>query len=306
MGSHPALELGIGDDAAVINAQTWNSRLLIAQDQMCEGVHFRIDWSSPDQLAHKLWVCNLSDLSAMGSKAQLGLLSLGIPKSWPKAYVDGLLRSLAAQAEFHGVVLVGGDTTSSQSGVLGLTLMGPAPAHVLRRSQVKAGHGIYINKIPGASWAGLQFLQGGIFKTEFGPLVQEHLAPSFDAGFGAWLGLQPGVGACMDLSDDLLSSLEHLALSSGVSLHLDLDQWTLPQWALGAAQELGVDSIDMILGSGEEYGLLWSADPNQKWIKEGLAQGRWMCLGQAQQGSGVSLWRSGQSYIPQNLAFRHF
>lgn len=304
--SHPALELGIGDDTAILRSDLLGPKLLWAQDQMCEGVHFNMEWSSPSQLAHKLWVSNLSDLEAMGGTAQFALLSLALPKSWAASTVDALLGSLKSIAKTYDVQIVGGDTTSAQSACLGLSLMGNLLSKPLLRSGLKAGHGLYLSKMPGSSLAGLHALQGGLFAVKYGPLVQEHLAPSFQAGFGPWLAAQTGVGGAMDLSDDLLISLEHLSLASGVKLCVQVERLIPSELLSEFALEYDLDPYALMLSSGEEYGLLFSADASQDWVSKALANQQIFHIGQVEKGSGVELKFQNQPYLVENLGFKHF
>lgn len=103
--------LGIGDDAAYLppSPAGW----LISQDMLVEGVHFRFDWITPEQLGEKAVAVNISDIAAMGGIPKAILTSIAVPGNFDVEVIEALYRGMAKALDRYGAVLVGGDTVSS-------------------------------------------------------------------------------------------------------------------------------------------------------------------------------------------------
>ncbi|MGE3551243.1 MAG: thiamine-phosphate kinase, partial [Geobacter sp.] len=160
-------ELGIGDDAALLSLSA-GMQLVVSTDLLAEGVHFERSFGQLRLLGRKSLAVNLSDLAAMGAKPRWFFLSLAIPAGLPLEEIEALLDGLAEQAAEHGVLLAGGDTCGSRSGlVISVTIMGEQrPELLLRRSGARPGDEIWVSGTLGDSALGLQLLQGNVEKKD--------------------------------------------------------------------------------------------------------------------------------------------
>ena len=140
--SDPGVKLGIGDDAAILEV-TAGKYLVAAMDTLNVGTHFPED-TSPFDIAYKCLAVNLSDLAAMGAVPRWALLSLSLPEAaseWVRSFTAGF-KSLAQE---HGVVLVGGDTTSGPLSISLTALGSVAPGEQLKRSGANPGDLLVVN-----------------------------------------------------------------------------------------------------------------------------------------------------------------
>lgn len=304
-GVSKLLELGIGDDTAIINPMNFSGRMLIAHDQMAEGIHFSREWSSLGQIAHKLLVSNLSDIDAMGGKSIYALLTLALPNSWSKSDRTELVREISRNCLEHGVQIIGGDTTASQSAVLGMTLIGSAEHAVLRRNSAKIGQSVFVGGYLGRSAAGLFLLQNSIENEAFAPLVHEHKSPKW-MPLGIELAKLEGIGAVMDLSDDLLVSLEHLCASSHCGFRIDKPKLPLDPVLQSCARYYDQDPLNWILGGGEDYVLLFTADQNLPWIRQQIQSQRIFEIGQVIESQEIGLFDGQKRISFEKISFKHF
>lgn len=141
---------GIGDDCAVLES-AGRRRLLFASDMLVEGVHFRAT-ADPAGVGWKALAVNLSDIAAMGGVPRHAVISLGLPKKTPVAFVDGLYRGLAACAERFGVNLVGGDTDRAGQILVAVAILGEAwRDRLVLRSGARAGDHLLVTGRLGGS-----------------------------------------------------------------------------------------------------------------------------------------------------------
>ncbi len=238
---------GIGDDCAVM--PLGEEALVYTADLVCEGVHFLRHATSAREIGAKSLAVNLSDIAAMGARPVATLLSIAMPtdidSKWAAEFIDGYT-ALAAR---HGVALIGGDTTRSESGVVvNVTAIGRAPmANLKRRSAARAGDIVMVGGELGASGAGLRDILNGRMDT---PLAAAHRNPSAQVEEGIWLGTRSEVHAMMDLSDGLASDIRHILRLSGVGADIDIS--SIPVAA-------GSDHATAACG-GEDYKLLFTVD----------------------------------------------
>ncbi|MFN0150493.1 MAG: thiamine-phosphate kinase [bacterium] len=278
------LRVGIGDDAAVIDAPR-TGPILVTTDAYVEGVHFRRDFSSPRDIGWKAAAGALSDIAAMGGRARHLFLALGAPPETPLDVVDGLLDGLLELANRYDVVLAGGDTVSSPDRILvSLTAIGEtvaaseasagsaggtegtASAAPILRSGARAGDVLFVTGSLGGSLAGLTLLlearASGDAPSVLDALAR-HRAPEPRLREGALLATRFHPTAMIDISDGLASDARHLAVASGVDLRIDLAKIPVAACAADVAARLGRDAKQMALASGEEYELLFTASPDE-------------------------------------------
>lgn len=238
---------GIGDDCAVLPVAA-EQALVFTTDMLCEGVHFLLDAATPREIGRKSLAVNLSDVAAMGATPVATLLSLSLPadalrSGWGEAFMEGY-EELSRR---YGVLLAGGDTTSSSGPVtVNVTAIGRAPAaNIKRRSAARAGDVILVGGILGESGAGLKDILAGRYDT---PLAHIHKNPEPQVAEGIWLGSRQEVHAMMDLSDGLASDLLHIMEQSHVGA--EIDTGSIPTTV----------DLQTALCGGEDYKLLLTVD----------------------------------------------
>jgi thiamine-monophosphate kinase len=256
--------LGPGDDAALVRPPP-GSRLLLTADLLAEDVHFRRSWAAPEDLGYKLAAVNVSDIAAMGGRPLWALLSLALPPDLEAAFVTRLRRGLLRAARRFGFAIAGGDTCASGSGiVLSLALVGAAGRHALTRAGARPGELIHVTGHLGASTLGLAALErhaGAQLPRPLRAAARRHLRPEPPLAFAAALARRPLATAAMDVSDGVSRDLARLCAESGAGAEIDLRLLPVRPGTGAAARLLGRDPLAAALHGGEEYELLFTADP---------------------------------------------
>jgi thiamine-monophosphate kinase len=291
------LVFGIGDDAAIWREQT-GRETLITVDLLVEDVDFKLEYAPPRWLGHKALAVSLSDIAAMGGTPKFALLTLAIPPDlksqisnlksqifW-KEFFDGYF----ALEEAHGVQLIGGDISSAperltiDSIVIGQCQAGRA----VRRNGAKAGDAIYVTGSLGASATGLKLLLtgarvgGDVCSSAFRRLtlaseqppeggttnaiqsaIRAHLKPEPRIEFGQGLGELFLANAMIDISDGLAQDLGHICEDSGVSAVIDFEAVPVAE-AVSLVTAAPGEAFDLAVSGGEDFELLFTADPTNE------------------------------------------
>ena len=265
----PGVEVGIGDDAAVL-AVPPGHKLLATTDLLIEDVHFRRVSAAPADIGWKAMAVNLSDIAAMGGIPRWALVALAVPADTDVEAVDAFYAGMAEAAAPHGVTVVGGDTSAAPGGwMVNVTLLGIHPGEPRLRSHARAGDAVAVTGSLGASAAGLHALEIGLDRARDAGLAgarlveitRAHLRPRARVAEGRWLGQAPGVHAMMDCSDGLATDLGHICRESGVGARVRLDRVPIAAAAREAARALGGDAREWAVSGGEDYELLLTCDP---------------------------------------------
>lgn len=241
--------LSIGDDAAYAEG------LLIAKDLLVENVHFLP--STPIKFViKKLFVSNISDICAMGGYPEYCLLGISIPSGYP--YMDELISSINEMTEKYNICLIGGDTTSSLSGLfLSLTVIGKSYKDVLKRSGAKPGDLVYLSRPVGLSRLSLE-KELGVREWNINPYLHYNNEPEIE--LGRLLGNSGMVTSCIDISDGLGRDALHIAEMSKVKIiiHEDmLDTSIFNDFDLS-------DKVKYAISSGEEFALMFTVNSEMK------------------------------------------
>jgi thiamine-monophosphate kinase len=247
---------GVGDDGAVVVPPP-GAELVLALDTLVDGVHFPAGFDARF-VGHRALAVNLSDLAAMGAEPAWALLGLTIP-SPDEHWLAGFSAGFDALARRHGVALVGGDTTRGPLTVT-VTLAGTVPeGAALGRAGARAGDDVWVSGTPGDAAAGLQILQGRLNAQGRAreALLARFQSPQARVALG--VALRGIATACIDLSDGLLGDLGKLCAASGVGA--DLASRELPLSAGLCSVALPQDRVRFALAGGDDYELLFTADP---------------------------------------------
>ncbi len=245
--------LGPGDDAAEVVAG--DGRVLVSTDMLVQDRHFRLDWSTPQQVGRKAIAQNAADIEAMGGRATAFVVALGAPADTPADQVGALADGMWAEAGAIGAGIVGGDLVSCPQWTVSVTVLGDlAGRAAVLRSGARAGARIAVAGRLGHSAAGFALCSGGI--DGFDDLRLRHRVPQPPYGQGR-VAADAGADAMIDVSDGLVADLRHVAEASAVTLDLSTDALAaeLPPLA-GAGEAAGVDPWSWVLGGGEDHALV--------------------------------------------------
>jgi thiamine-monophosphate kinase len=266
----PSTIKGIGDDAAVIDIG--DEALLVSTDMLVEGIHFDLSYMPLQHLGYKSVAVNVSDIAAMNGKASQITVSIALSSRFSLEAVDALYEGIRAACTSYDVDLVGGDTTSSTSGlIISITVLGRArKENIAYRSGAKLNDIICVTGDLGAAFMGLQVLEREkeVYMADpnmqpnlenFEYLVGRQLRPEartniiFDL---AEFGVKPT--SMIDVSDGLASELLHLAKNSKLGVRLFEDKVPIDQLTFETALEFHLDPITCALNGGEDYELLFT------------------------------------------------
>ena len=246
---HRGVELGIGDDAAVL-AGGWCTSL----DLLIEDVHFRTRTSSAFDLGWKAIAVNLSDLAAMGAEPVCALVGLGLPTGTTPETLDELFAGFDACAAAYGAQVAGGDMSRAPVLTIAITVFGLAERPA-RRDGARPGDVVCVTGPLGGSRAGLELLEGlDASLPERAALVERHVHPVPLIAEGRILARVSH--AMMDLSDGLATDARRLASASGVAVRIDLDRVPVQAGAERIAASVGRAPGWFAAAGGEDYELV--------------------------------------------------
>ncbi|MDX6609299.1 MAG: thiamine-monophosphate kinase [Solirubrobacterales bacterium] len=299
------IRLGSGDDAAI----TVPGRATATSvDALVDGVHFRRDLATPEQIGHKALATALSDLAAMGAEPGEAYVVLGIPPDFADDDCIELLDGMIALAQRTGTALAGGDLTRAGELFLAVTVVGhaPDPDSLIHRGGAGPGDALVLTGEIGAAAAGLQLLEasdcainhairGSIPRSASNweeALRARQLQPIPRLGAGQALA-RAGATAMIDLSDGLGSDAGHIAKRSGVGLRIDAESIPLAAGSKKLMAAVGRDPWELLSG-GEDYELLATIPPErlteaQRRVQEGEKGIALTEIGVVVAGSGVEI-----------------
>jgi thiamine-monophosphate kinase len=292
----------IGDDAAVLPP---GGPFAVTVDQQIAGVHFPADLDAA-LLARRLLAVNLSDLAAMGADPAWAFLTLAAPPGFDHRR---FFIALLAACRRHGLQLAGGDLARHPQGVTAtLTLLGTkaATSRWLRRGGASPGHALWLGGTAGESAAGRMLTARGarlhgarielpaaiaaapVLRRAARRAVRRHLQPVPQLALGRWLGTQRQ-GAAIDVSDGVARDLHRLCRAGGAGAVIESSALPLAPRFAALCAALGAEPLDLALGGGEDYVLLFTlpasiAPP---------AQFRCRRIGTISSGSSVSMLHGG-------------
>lgn len=262
--------LGVGDDAAIIDH--FGKQTVITNDLLIEGVHFDLSYTPLKHLGYKSVVVNLSDIYAMNAIPTQITLGLGISNRFSVEALDEFYEGVYAACNTYGVDLVGGDTCSSNKGmIISVTAIGEvAPDQYVKRSTAQKGDLLCCSGDLGGAYVGLLFLEREkkIFLEH--PQIQPDLeGESYVIGrllkpearkdiieFLSENNITPT--SMMDISDGLSSEILHICEQSGLGCQLYEEKIPIHEDMRAAAYKFEIDPTACALSGGEDYELLFT------------------------------------------------
>ncbi len=276
--------------------ETGEGAIVLTHDMLVEGVHY-LPSDPPADVAWKLVAVNLSDLAAKGARPMGVLLGFTLGDAlWDKAFADGLGTVLRA----FGIPLLGGDTVSAPTRVLGLTAIGRAVSIPPNRSGAMPGDQLWVTGTIGDAGGGLGALRDGSDAPE---LIERYRnpRPRLEAGER----LAPMVSAMMDVSDGLLIDARRMADASGCAASIELDAVPLSDPYLALRGEARLEAAT----AGDDYELLFAASPDRAAALLALAEEiglPFTRIGAFAAGAGLGLTEHGAPVpLPARLGFEH-
>ncbi len=256
-GASADVLVGIGDDCAVLRPVT--EPLVWTLDAAVEGVHFRRDLLSLEDLGWRATMAAASDLAAMGARP-LGLLAgLCLPRWVSDDDLTALARGQRAAADAIGTSIAGGNLARAGELTVTTTAIGTAE-RPFPRGGARAGDAIFLAGPVGLAGAGFRLLDRGLLATSAAAIAAVAAFRRPIARIEAGLAARVYATAAIDVSDGLACDLAHLARASGVTAVLDPTTFVDPT-LVEVAAELGVHPLDLALYGGEDYAVIVAAPP---------------------------------------------
>ncbi len=268
---HETTVKGIGDDAAVISSEE-NNQIVVTTDMLVEGVHFDLSYMPLKHLGYKAVVVNLSDVYAMNATAKQITVSIAASNRFPVEALEELYAGIETAAGIYNIDVVGGDTTSSTTGlVISVTALGQAKQEdIVYRNGAKENDLLVLTGDLGAAYLGLQVLEREkqVFKVnpksqpdldKYTYIIERQLKPEARQGISALLkDLDVKPTAMIDISDGLSSEVIHICKQSKVGCNLYEDKIPLDPQVISTCEEFELDSTTIALSGGEDYELLFT------------------------------------------------
>lgn len=262
---------GVGDDAAVV-APSKNKQIVVTTDMLVEGIHFDLLYTPFKHLGYKAVTVNLSDIYAMNAHPKQITVSLAVSNKISVEALDELYEGILLACEIHGVDLVGGDTTSSVSGlIISITAIGEAKKEdIVYRNGAKENDLICVSGDLGGAFVGLQLLEREKQIFNENPAIQPDFSgydyvlerqlkpePRKDViDMFKELGVQPT--SMIDVSDGLSSEIIHICTQSEVGCAIYEHKIPIDPSTIIGAEELKLNPTICALNGGEDYELLFT------------------------------------------------
>ena len=265
-------QVGMGDDAAVI--QHGKEDTLVSTDLLIEGVHFDLSYMPLKHLGYKAIMVNLSDIYAMNGIATQITVSLAFSNRFPLEAIEELYAGIHLACKNYKVDLVGGDTTSSTTGLmLSVTAIGKAPKkEITQRSGAKEGNLVVVTGDLGGAYMGLQVLERekAVFQvnpesqpdlSEYSYCIERQLKPEARTDIKALLNeLDVKPTSMIDISDGLSSEILHISKASELGCQIYEDKIPIDPEVGKTCEEFKINNTTAALNGGEDYELLFTIE----------------------------------------------
>lgn len=269
--THSSTIKGIGDDAAVVGFED-NKKAIVTTDLLVEGVHFDLAYMPLKHLGYKAVMVNLSDVYAMNGNPQQITVSIAVSNRFPLEALEELYAGIQLAANLYKVDVVGGDTSSSTSGLLiSITALGAANEEdIVYRSGAKPNDLLVVTGDLGAAYMGLQVLEREkeVFKVNpqsqpdlepYSYLIERQLKPESRKDIPPLLkALEVKPTSMIDISDGLSSEIIHICKNSKTGVNLFEEKIPLDPAVITVCEEFNIDSTTIALSGGEDYELLFT------------------------------------------------
>ena len=263
-------ELGVGDDAAIINAE--GKKVLVSTDMFTEGVDFNLGYVPLKHLGYKVVVAGISDIISMNAVPTQIMISVAVSNRFPVEALEEIYAGIQLACRRYKVDLVGGDTTSSQAGlVINVTAIGlESSEKIINRSGAKPNDLLVVTGDLGGAYMGLQILERehSVYLKNpnmqpdmegYDYILERQLKPEARAdikGILEELGVKPT--SMIDISDGLASEVLHLSDRSKVGFRIYEEKIPMDELTISTADEFNLNPVMTALNGGEDYELLFT------------------------------------------------
>ena len=268
--THESTLTSIGDDAAVLDFG--DKKAVISTDLLVEGVHFDLAYMPLKHLGYKAVVANVSDICAMNATPKQITVSIAVSNRFPLEALEELFEGIALASKIYNVDVIGGDTTSSQKGlIISITAIGEANLEdIVYRNGAKVTDLLVVSGDIGAAYMGLQVLEREkqVFQVnpnnqpvldDYTYLIERQLKPEARNDIKELLEkLEIKPTAMIDISDGLSSEIIHLCKQSNVGCNLYEEKIPVDPQLINVCEEFNLDITTIALSGGEDYELLFT------------------------------------------------
>ena len=268
--NHKSTVKSIGDDAAVLKFD--NKKIVVTTDLLVEGVHFDLSYMPLKHLGYKAVIVNLSDVYAMNAKATQITVSIAVSNRFPLEALEDLYAGIETAASIYNIDVVGGDTTSSTTGlIISVTAIGEVEAdNEVYRKGAKPNDLLVVSGDLGGAYMGLQVLEREkeVYKVnpnsqpdleQYSYIIERQLKPEARKDIVKLLeDLEVKPTSMIDISDGLSSEIIHLCKQSKVGCDLYENKIPLDPQVISTCEEFNIDSTTVALNGGEDYELLFT------------------------------------------------
>lgn len=268
--NQPSTLKGIGDDAAVLDFK--DKKIVVSTDLLIEGVHFDLAYMPLKHLGYKSVVVNVSDICAMNARPTQITVSVAVSNRFPLEALEELFAGITHAAKEYNVDVIGGDTTSSQKGlIISITALGEADAEeIVYRDGASSTDLLVVTGDVGSAYMGLQVLEREkqVFLVNpnsqpdldaYTYLIERQLKPEARKDVRTLLhALEIRPTSMIDISDGLSSEIIHLCKNSKVGCNLYEDKLPIDPQLINVCEEFNIDSTTVAINGGEDYELLFT------------------------------------------------
>lgn len=261
---------GVGDDAAVLDYS--NKKILVSTDMLIQGIHFDLTYTPLKHLGYKSVAVNASDIYAMNGTPRQITVSLAISNHFSVEGLEEFYAGMYLACEAYGIDLIGGDTTSSQTGMyISITVLGEAnEEEIVYRNTAKENQLICVSGDLGAAYMGLQLLEREKLVFEdtketqpdfagYEYILERQLKPEARGDIIRLLKEKEILPSAMiDISDGLASEILHICKDSGIGCNIYEDKIPIDYQTFKMAEELNMNATVCALSGGEDYELLFT------------------------------------------------
>jgi thiamine-monophosphate kinase len=260
----------IGDDAAILDFGT--KKTVVSTDLLIEGVHFDLSYMPLKHLGYKAVVVNLSDIAAMNAKPTQITVSVAVSNRFPLEALEELFDGITTASKVYNVDVVGGDTTSSQKGlIISITAIGEANEdEIAYRNGAKENDLLVVTGDLGSAYMGLQVLEREkqVFQVNpnnqpdlecYSYIIERQLRPEARTDIRELLAkLEVKPTSMIDISDGLSSELLHICKQSKMGCNLYEEKIPVDPQFISVCEEFNIDSTTVAINGGEDYELLFT------------------------------------------------
>lgn len=265
---------GIGDDAAVLDFKT--KKAVVSTDLLVEGVHFDLSYMPLKHLGYKAVVVNVSDICAMNAVPTQITVSIAVSNRFPLEAIEELYEGIRLACSVYKLDLIGGDTTSSTTGLLmSITAIGEAKKEeIIYRSGARESDLLVVTGDIGAAYMGLQVLerekqvylvnpQNQPDLEDYSYIIERQLKPEARTDIRDLLKkLNVEPTSMIDVSDGISSEIMHICKASNVGCNLFEEKLPLDPQFINVCEEFNLDSTTIAINGGEDYELLFTIPIN--------------------------------------------